>query len=91
MKVIIIKCQDLYINRKIPFQTYLTIIKKKEVVRFYKTFNYPERIVSVIKSDFYTNGDERPTEIKTDFDVQKNWIRKHILKTKNFKNNNQRN
>jgi hypothetical protein len=37
MKVIIIKCQDLYINRKIPFQTYLTIIKQKEVVRFYKT------------------------------------------------------
>jgi hypothetical protein len=29
MKVIIIKCQDLYINRKIPFQTYLTIIKQK--------------------------------------------------------------
>jgi hypothetical protein len=51
---------------------------KKEVVRFYKTLTTPERIVSVIKSDFYTNGDERIsiTEIKTDFDVQKNWIRK---------------
>jgi hypothetical protein len=35
--------------------------------------NYSERIVSV-NQIFYTNGDERisTTEIKTDFDVQKN-------------------
>jgi hypothetical protein len=52
MKVIIINVSRFIYNRKIPFQTYLTIIKQKEVVRFYKTLTTPERIVSVIKSDF---------------------------------------
>jgi hypothetical protein len=52
MKVIIIKCVKIYINRKIPFQTYLTIIKNKKRLFVFINFNYPERIVSVIKSDF---------------------------------------
>jgi hypothetical protein len=35
MKVIIINVIKIYINRKIPFQTYY-YKKQKEVVRFYK-------------------------------------------------------
>jgi hypothetical protein len=84
MKVIIIKCQVYIYKSKIPFQTYLTIIKGLFV--FFIKLLTSERIVSVIKSDFYTNGgDERisTTEIKTDFD-KKNGSEKHILKTKKF-------
>lgn len=58
--------------------------KKKEIDRYYKIFTTPEKIVSVIKSDFYSDDAERisTTEIKTECDIHQNWIRKTYSENK---------
>lgn len=60
----------------------------KEISSCYKTFISPTKIISISKSDFYSNNMERKStiEIKTVFDTHNNWIKKTYFKDKKAEN-----
>lgn len=57
---------------------------KKEINDVYKTFITPEKIISVIKSNFYSDHVDRisKVEIKIEYDLHHNWIKKTYSENK---------